>query len=219
MADKTNGERPSADELLLARLRASFSGSYMTLLSIVQGAALGFWAFTAFDKIESLEGPSVVLAFATLLLLVAVWNEYVMGATAFVWIPDVRDTLIPFALGASALYLISTLRREPRSWFFAAALVSVVAVVAYLNQYHRAKVDGGNTAVLDAIQRWRWITLALAAGSGVVTVLLGLLASPSRSEQTLIALSWIALAIVVVILLRARPYWNRILEVARSPDV
>jgi len=64
-----------------ARIRGAFSTSYLTLLSIIQGTAFA----ALFAKVDSLvtqhsfHAPQAVMAFGLLLLIVALWNQYLIG--------------------------------------------------------------------------------------------------------------------------------------------
>jgi hypothetical protein len=69
---------------LLRTLENAFSTSYVTLISIIQGAALGYLG----SKLDSLLSATSgvyewLLSACILLIIVGVWNEYLMGVTLF----------------------------------------------------------------------------------------------------------------------------------------
>ena len=45
-----------------------------------------------------------LLTSATFLIFVSLWHEYLMQALAFVWIPNLLDSLVPFAFLAGELF-------------------------------------------------------------------------------------------------------------------
>src|SRR5690349_17919714 len=108
--DTTNNKSSREDEdlerrNLLLSLESAFSISYVTLISIIQGGALGYLV-TVLDRVTAqganlthLDLESWLLAFLAFILIATVWNEYMMGATIFNWIPTLMDALIPFTIG------------------------------------------------------------------------------------------------------------------------
>jgi len=203
----------SSRESILKALQSSFSSTYLTLMSIIQGAGLGYLVFVVDNGCGSFRPVNWLLSGTTFLIILAAWNEYAMGATAFVWVPRFRDSLIPFALGASELLLIRSISLDLRYWFFAAALVSFVALLAFLNMYGMAGREGGqNEGVLNAIKAYRWLNPAWCAICAIVFATFGLIASvPTSSRRRSMVLAVTSLLIILVFLGRGASDWNEVI--------
>ena len=71
--------------------------SYVSLMSIVQGVALGAFALAIQSRYPAATFWSVEvlpLAVATLLMIIMTRNEYMMGVAALEWIPSFRDPVL-----------------------------------------------------------------------------------------------------------------------------
>jgi hypothetical protein len=196
------------------RVLESFPSTYLTLTSIIQGVALGYLV-TVFDDARSAYGvANYLLAASTFLIIVSAWHEYMVGATAFRWIPQLWDSAIPFALGASEIAMIRSLadERDLAQWFMAAAVVAVIAAVALFNMY--VNVTRGQTEPPPSGRVCWHMRLALALSmcvAGVFVASAGLL-SQVHSNAIESAVAAMALGLVIVFLTRSVPYWKTLLD-------
>src|SRR4051794_33164129 len=128
------------------RLRDLFPGTYLTLVALVQSVALAILLTKWFDLILSLlDGqPSSTTPISThvqflacLMLIVVAWYEYYWAVWLLTWLPDIRDAVVPFALGTVEVMLIYSVRAPSRFPFFtfAGIVASFVSALAYYNSY------------------------------------------------------------------------------------
>ena len=104
-------------EEMRARIRGAFSTSYLTLLSIIQGTAFA----ALFAKVQSLvtqysfHAPEFVMAVGILLLIVALWHQYLIGTMLYNWALQLTDSLLPFAFGVLEFAMIIRTGKQRRS--------------------------------------------------------------------------------------------------------
>lgn len=125
--------RGRAAHLLLDQIEGSFREIYLTLMSIIQGVALGVLYQTISDDRASMGPVEWARAAYILLIAVVIWQEYMIGATAWAWVPTVLDSAAPFALGATEFALIFELRAASGPFFVAASVLLTAGVVASCN--------------------------------------------------------------------------------------
>ena len=156
------------------------------------------------------------LAFALLafLLIVGVWNEYMMGSTVFKWIPTLIDSLIPFAIGVAEISIILSIERGVRWGFFSTGALYSIAFLAFWNMYRRAATGPGNAFVLTVVREYRYITLAACVSLGIVFLLAGFFnwwMSPYGA--------FVMLLCTALMLVRAWDYWSLIIRHARNQEI
>jgi hypothetical protein len=200
---------------LVATVRGYFSTTYLTLITIIQGAALGYLVIVVDARAKSFQTADWILAGTTFLFIVAAWNEYMMGATAFSWIPRLRDSLVPFSLGAAELASVRGLGSNLAGWLFSAAAVGIVAFFAFENMYRSAAKDGGNEFVLRVVQPFRGLNSAFCVGAGVVLAAFGIISLPlNRSNVWNVVFASVSALLISGFLCRASLYWKRIISSA-----
>ncbi|MEJ3748145.1 hypothetical protein WEI85_33275 [Actinomycetes bacterium KLBMP 9797] len=126
---------------LVARIEAAFRDVYLTLISIIQGVAFGFLATSAFaDPLPDL-GQSIAYI-ACLLAIIVVWQEYMVGSTAFIWTPTLLDSFVPFGVGLVEFLLIASARRTTGAFLACLVLFFAAGVVGYGNWLFHARRGG-----------------------------------------------------------------------------
>ena len=130
--------QPLDQEQFKSRMNESFPSVYLTLISIIQGVALGILAQNTFGYIstESVSNievfrmiPYAILSFLT---IVTVSFEYNWFVGIYRWSPKIWDTLIPLLLGMSQIGSLYFLRM-PEVWWILNALFAIIGVVAFNN--------------------------------------------------------------------------------------
>ena len=99
-------ESKTTPEQVSQRLKDQFTPAYLTLTSIIQGVALSALVVRVDSSYPQFTATDWLLAIATFIAILAVWNEYVMLVLAFVWVPNLLDSAIPFAFLAGELFAI-----------------------------------------------------------------------------------------------------------------
>ncbi len=150
---------PSIDQLPTesppSRVQDLFSNLFLTLLSIIQGAAFVYLAERVLTEGPRLEVAGWIEAAATLLLIVFVWHRVVMAILAFFWMPTFADAALPFALGAAELLLAHNVGPDPTPWL--GAMTVVWAVVLLDNMYTDTRIfrdaSGGSFRLSGSLAR------------------------------------------------------------------
>jgi hypothetical protein len=206
--------------VLLSALRASFSSTYLTLTSIIQGVVLAYLVVVVDEEMASFRAANWVLVLTTFLVIVAAWHEYMTAVTVFVWIPRLQDSLIPFLLGGSEIMLIRSLRREDElEWsFLALGVITLVTLVAFVNMYRSAAAEAGlNRRLLVEMRFYQWLNLAFVVAGGVLFFSFSLVEGEVAATGALdIAFSTAALGLVLAFLVRGSFVWSRVIEIARQ---
>ena len=161
---------------LLQQVKGSFTGSSLTLLSIVQGVALATLASVVANAYPRFTIVHWLMALVTLFLLFVVWDHLSRDAMTFVWVPDFRDTAIPFMIGVMELFLSYAVGLGINMWLrgTVGAAVCALAHISYV-RWHAEQAAENRHVLAYSRQHWRlqWVlTMAglvlfplLAAGS------------------------------------------------------
>lgn len=126
---------------VIKQLEESFREMYLTLVSIIQGVTFGFLA----DRLFTTPHPTTEqwLAYAVcFLMMVVVWMEYMVGSTAFTWIPTLLDSIVPFGLGMAEVPLIIAARMDAGTFLTRLAIFLAVGLLAYTNWLYHAAHGG-----------------------------------------------------------------------------
>ena len=75
-----------------ARLKAQYAPAYLTLTSIIQGAAITTQVARVEATSTAYTTANWLLVAATFLSFVLIWHEYLMQALAYVWMPSLLDS-------------------------------------------------------------------------------------------------------------------------------
>lgn len=206
--------REQADALL-RDLRESFSPTYLTLISIIEGVLLGlmFELLSEGRPALRLLDPATLLVVNNALIIVLVWNEYRMGACMFRWVPSIVDAVIPFGIGGIQAALILTVS-DAAIWLAWLTAFYAGGVVAFENMYRRSEAEGRNALVLERNRVYRVLN---PVGSLVMAALVGGRAAfdLSRGSEP----GWLPLLAVtgcnVAFLLRGELNWRAVVSTAR----
>jgi hypothetical protein len=211
---------PDHSGVLLTALRGAFSTTYLTLTSIIQGVALAYLVVIVDEEMGAFATAHWLLIATTFLIIAAAWHEYMTAVTVFVWIPRLRDSLIPFLLGGSELMLIRSLRRPAEiEWsFFALGTITVVTLLAFVNMYRSAAAEGElNGQLLSRTAVYRRVNLTFVAVAGILFFAFGALEVRVPDSAALdVALSAGCLALVLLFLVRGAFYWTQVIAIAEE---
>jgi hypothetical protein len=200
---------------LLVGLRDSFAPTYLTLISIIQGVLLGLMFQLLWGGGQELRtaGPTMVLAFNNVVVIVLVWNEYRMGSYMFRWVPYLLDAVIPFVIGALQAGLLLAMVR-PVAWIGWLATFYLASVIAFENMYRRSAEEQRNAFVLERNRRFR--RLNTAACLGISLLLWALYAVHAFGDATPGRATWLLVtAINLAFLVRGEVNWRHIVAAAR----
>jgi hypothetical protein len=198
------------------RLKAQYAPAYLTLTSIIQGAAITTLVARVEATSNAYTAANWLLVAATFLSFVLIWHEYLMQALAYVWMPNLLDSLVPFAFLAVELFVAHFVYGNQRAWLLAASIayaIGVVASRAALVQARRQPSE--NQGVLRAVGPVFPARLALTAGLAALCFAAWALYDALGLGQHQFAVALVAMTGVAAALGSTVPYWNRVLAYAR----
>jgi hypothetical protein len=172
---------PQGHHLLVEqRLKDSFSRVYLTLLSVIQGVALADLALNVGAGYQQFNLVRWLLILVNFGVVITIWHTFTMHITLWCWIPDLRDTLIPFMIGAVELVLNHTISLSLSAWLFIMAIIASMAMLAIWYAGQRAQEEDENTLMLSLLRKQLRLYALYNLG---VSALYLLLAVVSRVES------------------------------------
>ena len=206
-----------APETVSQRLKSQFAPAYLTLTSIIQGVALAFLAarveatYTQFDAMDWL------LTAATFVGFLAVWNEYLMQVLAFVWVPTLLDSLVPFAFLACELFMAHFVYNNLRGWLLTLGLIFVVGGAAQILTVTQARsLADENRDMTRVLAPQGWFRAALDVVFVVLSLCAWALYDALRLGQAQFIVALVAFISIIVFVGSSVPYWNQLLAYARG---
>jgi hypothetical protein len=205
------GQREAALTWARRRVEESFRDIYLTLISIIQGVALGFLAQSIASHIHDLTADRVGRMVTVFLVIVVVWQEYMVGAVMFAWIPGTVDSLVPFLLGLCEGVMVATIDDTIAVFLLSYAFTTAVSLAAGANYWFQARQ--GHTLTSRMSQRvlpWHPASTALLSGIGVVfigaMIVYSIHYQPSPFAVTVLA--WASAILPSIFLATTRPRWS-----------
>lgn len=194
---------------VVERVEESFRDVYLTLVSIIQGVALGYLVQVIGPDYRALGADQVARGAAVVAFIVAVWQEYMVGSTTQAWVPGILDSLAPFLIGVGEFLMISALGSPISDYLFFAVCAWSTGLLAEVNYFRRARaarssVSRNSKAVIGV--HWRTGPV-IGAGGVAVAVLLWVWSLDSTTPAALLAALSILPGVVAVASAQAR--WTR----------
>jgi hypothetical protein len=176
-------------QTLRERLRDSFSNTYLTLLSIIQGTALAL----LFGKIDNLTErnafhvPQAILALGLFLIIALLWHQYQIGLVLYAWVPQLVDALVPFSLGACEFVAILGLQHGALTTTVTLSLFFFFAIFAFEYQYAQvARAELEEPPVFARTFRF-WDLLVCIASAVLLLIASALMRAPWPGDSESIA--------------------------------
>ena len=193
------------------RMQSTFSNSYLTLLSIIQGTALA----TLFLKVDELIGrqsfhaPQLVMAIGILLSIVLLWNQYQMGVSLYYWPASLMDACIPFTFGIVEFSAILGLEHGGSILLIAFGLFFALGVFAFEHQYSQLRKAAGPDAFVHRLARgFRRLDAASCAASAVIFVASAALISHQSTATADLVAGWVLIGISIGQAAREIYFWR-----------
>ena len=206
-----------APEMISQRLKGQFAPAYLTLTSIIQGVALSVLAARVEATYAQFDATDWLLTIATFLVFLEVWNEYLMQVLAFVWLPTLLDSLVPFAFLAGELFMAHFVYHGLRGWLLTLGLIFIVGGAATLLTLTQARtLAEENRDIARVLAPVGWVRLALNAVIGVLSLCAWALYDVLRLGQVQLVVALVALVGIIVFIGSSMPYWNQVLAYARG---
>ncbi len=211
------GEPVSQNEQLSGRLKSQFAPAYLTLTSIIQGVALATLASRVEDNYLKFSVADWLLAVATFIAYLTVWHEYLMQALAFIWVPTLLDSAVPFAFLACELFLAHFIFQGLRTWLLVFALTFIVGIVARgVTVSQSVKLVEENREVTRATAYHGRIRIILSSGIIILTLAGWAFYNALHLWQMQTAVALVALVMIVGYLGSSVPYWNKAIRSTRA---
>ena len=141
----------SPQRAVYRRLRASYGPTYLTILSVVQAVAMGDLAQIVAAEYQHFTLVQWVLTLNTFGVLIITWNVFSVQSALWRWIPDVRDSAVPFVVGALELFLNHTIMVSLSAWLIAVSLVAFAGALGTLHIYWRAAREEEHAELLSRL--------------------------------------------------------------------
>ncbi len=220
-ASATRGSEQASDptpEVVAQRLTGQFATAYLTLASIIQGVALTTLVSRVEAAYSGFTAADWVLTVTTFLVILIVWQEYLLQALAYVWLPTVLDSLVPFGFVVAEIFLAHLVYHTERAWLVAYGGFYLMGVAAWSFQNRQIGASGDEESrridrFLAPHDRLRGALLiifaALSLAAWALYDVLGLGRAP-------LGVAFGALAGVCVFVGRSVPAWERLRAYARG---
>lgn len=206
-----------APEMLSQRLKGQFAPAYLTLTSIIQGVALSVLAARVEATYAQFDATDWLLTIATFLGFLEVWNEYLMQVLAFVWVPTLLDSLVPFAFLAGELFMAHFVYHGLRGWLLTLGLIFVVGGASQIVSSMQARtLPEENRDIALVIAPQGWVRAALNAAIVVLSLCAWALYDVLQLGQVQLVVALVALVGIIVFIGSSVPYWNQVLAYARG---
>jgi hypothetical protein len=190
---------------------------YLTLTSIIQGVALSTLVVRVDGTSDHFGPANWLLATATLLAFLLIWHEYLMQALAYVWMPTLVDSALPFAFLVAELFLAYLVYGNQRAWLLVAGVAYGLGVVAWARTRSQAHSHvRENVGVLNAVSGVLSVRLMLSVLPAVLFLGAWALYDTLGLGQVSSVVAAVSVVIVVAGIGGTVPYWNRVLTYARN---
>jgi hypothetical protein len=210
-------EEAQSPATVATRLKDQFAPAYLTLTSIIQGVALSTLVIRIEATSERLDAADWLLAAATLLAFLVVWHEYLMQALAFVWMPTLLDSVVPFGFLVAELFMAHFVYGNQRAWLLTTGAGFGVGIVAWGTTHLQTRsYVQENRGVLGAVAGLARLRLALTLAPLVLYLGAWALYDALRLGQARTLIAALALVAMGVVISGSVPYWNRVLAYAHD---
>jgi hypothetical protein len=207
-------------------LKDSLSPIYLTLLSVIQGVALADLALVVAANYQQFTLIHWLLVLFNFGVLIGIWNHYMMNNKLWSWIPDLRDAIVPFMIGALELVFNHTISLSLSAWLFLMAIIASSATLAIWYVGQRAKEESENTQLLGLLRRQHRLFALYNLGASALYLLLAVISHAQSLEasngvqtgQGLFALALVLLvaACVAGVSMINTKSWNLVVSYSRT---
>jgi hypothetical protein len=210
-------QQSALPEALAARFKGQIATAYLTLSSIIQGVLISALVVRVEGAYTSFGAADWLLGAATLLAFLLIWHEYLMQALAFVWLPTLLDSLIPFTFLVVGLFLAHFVYGNQRAWLLAAAARFAVGIAAWGTSHISSRAHAEeNIAVVGVLAQLSMARLALTVFPAAVFLAAWALYDVLGLGQIPVPVAAGALILIASRIAVTVPYWNRVLAHVRG---
>lgn len=199
------------------RLKSQFAPAYLTLASITQGVALSALVVRVEATYTRFDAVAWLLTAATFLVIVDIWHEYLMTVLAYIWLPSLLDSIVPFGFVAAELFLTHFASGNVRGWLLAYAGCYLVGAIAWIMQNAQVRLLASeNRRIKDVLAFQDRIRGVLTLVIAVLCIAAWALYDVLHLGQAQPIIAVLALISSCAFLASSVPGWNSLLMYARN---
>src|SRR5438876_12255381 len=166
--------------MIKKRPTATFIPYTPLFLSVIQGVALADLALVVGAGYQQFTVVRWLLVLVNFGMVITVWHQFTMHITLWSWIPDLRDAIIVFIIGAVELVFNHTISLSLSAWLFIVAIFAIMAILAIWYVSQRAKEEGDRESVVKVLWGQHGVFELAAIGGSALYLLLAVV---SRVES------------------------------------
>ncbi len=217
--NKTTLEDIESDNIA-QRIKSQFAPAYLTLASIIQGVALSTLVIRVESTYPGFNTVAWLLTITTFLVILDIWHEYLMMVLAYVWLPTLLDSIVPFAFVATELFLVHFVYGNVRGWHLAYAGCYLVGIAAWFLQNAQVRKHAEENRIvqnrLAFYDRFRGVLVVILA---LLSLLAWALYDVLRLEQVPLIVALVAFVGCIIFISSSIPFWNQFLDFALGKSV
>ena len=188
-----------------------FASAYLTLTSIIQGVALAALVQRVESNYPAFDLTSWLLTAATFLVVFSIWHEYLMMIMGYTWVPNLLDSIVPFAFLAAELFMTHFVFHDLRNWLLSYGALLLVGLAAWLLTSVQARSSSAqNQEMIAATRSQVRLRVPVIAGVMVLTFGCWALYSAAGLQRAQPVIASLVLLSIVLYLGSSVPYWNRV---------
>jgi hypothetical protein len=212
-------------QVIRDRAKSRFPSVLLTLLSILQALALEvLWSNLSHSNHLWEGGLGAVVGWLQVSAvfggIVVVWLFYSSLVMRLVWVPSIRDSILPFIVGSAEFLLAEMLSPELRHmWFFLFAAIFGFSAWTSTTTFVRARRDPDNAGLWDDFDPYSARSLAgpICAVVLLVAAGVGVWIWGATSLVALLAVGFANCALILQVL-TIRYFWNQSLGINQRGD-
>ncbi|MHB9025665.1 MAG: hypothetical protein ACYC7E_16090 [Armatimonadota bacterium] len=212
----SNAKQPSLDcgyNNIFTRISESFSTVYLTLISIILASVFGYFIYMIGTN-TNLSFTKICFSVTAFLILVITWHEYMIKATAMRWMPNIFDTILPYSLGISGMFMVKSIFTESYLFYLNVFIYCCIGYIAFKNAYYKASKHPDNAYVLGLLGKYIDYTLISCLVLALIFEIFIIL-SVSENNTTQYTLAVLSIVPFIGFIIRGYLYWNLI---TKSPN-
>jgi hypothetical protein len=179
------------------RASSIFPSVYLTIISIIQGVALGILGYNIFSRFNAQDIrpnwesiiPYSIISFITIII---VSYEYTWFIGIFRWRPRVLDILIPVSLGFFEFIPMFFLEYPDKWWIFT-SIFCLIGAIAFLYTISNCKENKFRTCkqVYPKVRKELWGNVIISLSAFLYCFIVGILVLIKVAEERYCQMLWI----------------------------
>jgi hypothetical protein len=118
---------------------------------MIQSVALGDLSFVVASGHQHFTVVQWILTLNAFCVLIIIWNVFSVQSVLWGWIPDVRDGMVPFVVGALELFLNQAIAATLSTWLIALSLIGIAGAAGTWHIRWRSSHEPENLELLSQL--------------------------------------------------------------------